>query len=307
VVESAARLAESAGELDTLSIAVSNLGEGYLEAGALDRGRSYLERSLELAERVGELASMGYSLVMIGLVLYYLGEWDEAQACIDRSAEVIRSVGSSWYSAYPPLQIGRLQVAQGAWEEAAHSLEECLAIAEPIGDVQALQGAHRLLGELEVLKGHPETARARLEPLAHGEQLPDQIGLLATLAWAQLEVGAVDQANETVASALEAAEARHNKPNLCEALRIQAMVQTRKEDWGEAQGTFDQAVSLARSLPYPYAEARALHEYGVMRIRQGNLAGARERLDEALAIFLRLGARKETERVEAALMTVSLR
>lgn len=301
ILESVVQLAESVGDLDTLSIAVSNLGEMYFEMGALDRGKMNLERALELAERVGELASMGYSLVMIGWLLYYLGEWDHAKASIDRGAEVIRSVGSSWYSAYPPLQTARLQVAQGDWEEAARNLNECLAIAEPIGDIQALQGAHRLLGELDVLEGRPEEARARLEPLKNGERLTDQIGLLATLAWAHLELGAVDQADEIVAGALDVAHLRRNKPLLPEALRVLGMVRARQGRWDEAQTAFQESISLARSLPYPYVEARALVEYGITQVHHGELEQAREPLGAAMAIFRRLGAKKDVERTEQVL------
>jgi hypothetical protein len=40
-----------------------------------------------------------------------------------------------------------------------------------------------------------------------------------------------------------------------------------------------------------------LHVYGLLHTRKGELAQARERLDAALAIFTRLGARTDMERV----------
>jgi hypothetical protein len=52
---------------------------------------------------------------------------------------------------------------------------------------------------------------------------------------------------------------------------------------------------------YPYAEARLLHVYGEMHARKGEPEPARERLEAALAIFRRLGARKDVERVEQVL------
>lgn len=300
-LESSARLAEAAGDLDVLSLAVSNLGETYVELGELERGRANIERSLHMAQRVGELASMGYSQVMIGWILYYQGEWGKAEAFVTRGAEVIHSVGSSWYSAYPPLQLGRLRLAQGAWIEAARSLEECVAIAGPIGDIQALQGAHRLLGELEVLQGHPEAACARLEPLAGSEPTFDLIGLLATLAWAQLDSGLVIQADVTADKALDLARVRKINLVLPEALRVRAMVCGKQERWNEAQADFEQAVSVARALPYPYGEARALYAWGVLDIGRRKAKEARERLDRALTIFQRLGAMNDAERTRQEL------
>ena len=58
---------------------------------------------------------------------------------------------------------------------------------------------------------------------------------------------------------------------------------------------------VARSVPYPYAEARLLHAYGAMHALKGEQDQAPERLDAAMVIFRRLGARKDVERVEQEL------
>ena len=64
-------------------------------------------------------------------------------------------------------------------------------------------------------------------------------------------------------------------------------------------------MALARSMPYPYAEARLLHMYGRLHIQKGEPQAAREQLEAARAIFARLGARMDTERVEQALDVLS--
>jgi hypothetical protein len=51
-------------------------------------------------------------------------------------------------------------------------------------------------------------------------------------------------------------------------------------------------------MPYPHGEGRLLHAYGLLRARQGQPVQARERLEGALAIFRRLGARPDIERAE---------
>jgi hypothetical protein len=55
-------------------------------------------------------------------------------------------------------------------------------------------------------------------------------------------------------------------------------------------------------MPYPYAEARLLTVEGERYVAQGETGLARERLEEALAIFHRLGARKDVERTLQALV-----
>ena len=59
-------------------------------------------------------------------------------------------------------------------------------------------------------------------------------------------------------------------------------------------------------MPYPYAEGRLLHAYGQMHVAKGEPGPARERLEAALAIFRRLGARKDAERVEQDLAALPL-
>lgn len=60
-------------------------------------------------------------------------------------------------------------------------------------------------------------------------------------------------------------------------------------------------IALAWSLPSPYAEARLLHQLGLLRQQQGEPEQAQERLEGALMIFRQLGARKDVERTEQEL------
>jgi hypothetical protein len=86
-----------------------------------------------------------------------------------------------------------------------------------------------------------------------------------------------------------------------DALRVQAMVTIRQGHWEEATSALDEGLELAQAMPYPYAEARLQHVYGEMYLQKGEPGSARERLEAALAIFRRLGAHKDIERVEQAI------
>jgi hypothetical protein len=85
------------------------------------------------------------------------------------------------------------------------------------------------------------------------------------------------------------------------ALRVQAMVRICQEHWDEAEQALEEGLALAQSMPYPYGQARLLQVYGEMHVKRGEPQPARERLEAALAIFRRLGARKDIERVEQML------
>jgi hypothetical protein len=79
------------------------------------------------------------------------------------------------------------------------------------------------------------------------------------------------------------------------------MVRIQQGCWEEAMTALDEACALARAMPYPHAEALILRELGQLSRRKGKAADARERLEEALAVFQRLGARKDVERTEQEL------
>jgi tetratricopeptide (TPR) repeat protein len=300
VLATSVPLAEAAGDLDVLSIALNNLADSYLRTGELDQSRRYLERALEMAERVGNTPYTGFIMVNLAELLNYLGEWDEGGKHLERGAEVVRAAGASWWAAYPPLHRGYLRLRQGRWEDASDALEEAISLADPIGDLQALEYANWFLGEVELMQGRPDAARARLEPLIPAEG-PYTACLRTTLAWAYLEQGEVDRAEETAARGLAIAWERQNRLYVPGLLQVQGMVLSRQGKWDGAERVFAEAISLAQSMPYPYAEARALHEYGAMHIRKGEPEKARERLEEALAIFRRIGAKKDVERTEQAL------
>jgi tetratricopeptide (TPR) repeat protein len=105
--------------------------------------------------------------------------------------------------------------------------------------------------------------------------------------------------------AVTRARAEHDRLSLVDALRVQALVATREEHWAEAACALEEGLALARSLPYPYAEAHLLYAHAEMHTQKGERDAARERLEAALAIFRRLGARKDAERTEQALAMLS--
>jgi hypothetical protein len=69
----------------------------------------------------------------------------------------------------------------------------------------------------------------------------------------------------------------------------------------EASAALEGALSWARSMPYPYAEAKLSREYGILHLREGEPGRAWERLRAALEVFRRLGAKKDAEQTRRTL------
>jgi tetratricopeptide (TPR) repeat protein len=180
------------------------------------------------------------------------------------------------------------------------ALADALTLAEETADLQARRWAATTMAELEIREGRPDLAQARLAPVLDrpGLEECDVTTLLPVLAWAHLEQGSMAQAADILEQALARARRQDMRLVVVEALRIQALGALRQGDSEVAARSLAEGLHLVRGIPYPYAEARFLYLYGQVYIQKDEQQPARERLAAALAIFRRLGARKDAERTE---------
>jgi tetratricopeptide (TPR) repeat protein len=190
-------------------------------------------------------------------------------------------------------------------------LQEGIATVESSGDLQGLRWAHRVLAEQDLLERRPDAALDRLQPLLDRPGLEEALvtDLLPVLAEAQLALGQVEVAEETAANAVTRAIRQKNRLSHVRALRARSKVLAERGRRDGAQADLEEAVTLAHQIAYPYAEAQALYEMGMLRLRQGGEGADRNRLtsqaweplEAALAIFARLGAKGDVERTKQTL------
>jgi tetratricopeptide (TPR) repeat protein len=174
-----------------------------------------------------------------------------------------------------------------------------MAAARSTNDLQELRAAAGIMAEKEILEGRPEEAVALMAPLVEGgaEEDWEVTMILPVYAWAQLECGHVERGSEIIVAALRRIGER-NRVVLVEALRVHGIALAAQGRYGEAEDAFRRTVELARSMPWPYAEARALYRLGVLLLDMGSPREARSHLDAAVATFRRLGAHPFVERAE---------
>jgi tetratricopeptide (TPR) repeat protein len=301
VIEAALPLVERGGDLSSLWRTQLNLGEALKISGDMQGSMRSTECSVETAKRIGNLDQLAFSLSNLGGSLALLGDWKGAREALERAVALSREGGGRDPNALTGL--AQLCLWEGNGEEASRLLRDALALAEQSGDRQMQEWAWIHIAEMEVLAGRPGQARRQVEQLASREDA--ELGLLLpTLAWVYLADRDVSMADQTAARAVQVSQGQ--QVYLVDALRVQAMVLIRQERYEEAQRSLDEGIELARSLPFPYAEARLLFEEGVMRMRRGEVESGRDRLKEALAIFRRLGAPGDIERTEQELPVAPL-
>jgi uncharacterized protein HemY len=212
----------------------------------------------------------------------------------------------SHFSASLLIDLGDQYLLQGEHDKASRYLEEPFTIAARSGQEEQIPYLQIPLAEWDLREGRPEEALARLAALltTPGFQTPSDHRAMQLAAEAYLHRGAYALAEPLVREGLEEATRQGTAIALPGWLHIEGMLALRRRSWDDAERALDRAVSLARSMPYPYQEARALYTYGLLAEHREELEQARERLVSALELFRRLGAEPDAAHVEQALARV---
>jgi tetratricopeptide (TPR) repeat protein len=304
VLEGIIPVAEACLDHYGLGLAIGVSGELLKLLGQFEQCRVYRNRGIAHAERVADPALVISTGGELGEVLFLLGDWEGARACFERTLQIIDCVDSPWHAGFGRLGMATLELAEGNRGEAVQLIKRCLHDAERLGHGHWSRNARRLLALADLRDGLPTEALRRLRQLAADEQA-GHAGTLVLLAWAYLDGRAVEQAGEAIERAISLVTERNNRLDLCEALLVQGRIHAARAEMQKAQWSFTEARALAAAMPHPYAEARILFEQGQLNALQGEIQRARMRLEEALAVFRRLGARKDIERTDHVLIELA--
>jgi tetratricopeptide (TPR) repeat protein len=301
-------IAEAANDYYGLLSAVHYLGMMCLAEGDFPAALGHYDRALQLAERLSARSRICAETANLAEVWFYRGEWQRARELAERALELMRAASSGRTASYFQYanvwrQVAMIRAAVGEWESARPCLEESIALAEKLPYPEALRASQGLWAEHEMASGAPEAALARLDPLVTGVDAGELsvMCLLPTLAEAQAALGDTTAAERILADAVAQAQAQHHLLALVDLLRAHGVVLTQQERAEEASRVFEEAVTVARSISYPYAEGRALYALGCLHSSQREWQAARGRLQEALDIFRRLGALTDEEGAAQAL------
>lgn len=284
-------LTEATGDLWTQVLALDRAATSHILRGEFREARADIERGMVVGWQLDDQLVSGLMTLNRGILCFYTGVWQQARADLRWASAMLRPRQAPARAALAAVWRGRLSLTQGRWERADFQLRRGLTLTEQRGDAQPAILAHCALAERELMERKPDEARIRLEALLAGDEyrMSDVTEALALLGWAHLELGDERQGEALVAASVMRASATGLQGVLADALRIQALVATHEGRWQDAQVSLAEALSLARALPYPYAEAKALYVSGQLLIQRGDSQRGREQLATARAILSQLG------------------
>jgi len=201
--------------------------------------------------------------------------------------------------------VGFHYLRQGEWDKARDYLEGAIAVHKDRNNLAAVDACSFALGSLSLEEGNfpkaEELLLKSLEICRTGGNVLFELWVLPVLAELYIKIGQPEKAAEYVDRGFELMKPDQNWYGLPAPMYLaRGMLATVRKDWDTATESFDRAIQINRQYQLPWDEARTLYERGLMSLARGGKGDrdkAHEDLDEALAIFQKVGAKKDAEKV----------
>ena len=288
-------LAATEGQTTVFTASRTCHGLQLLWAGELDAAREVLRQELAEYERLGRYVVRDELLCYLAEVECRAGNWEaaarHAQEAYEIDVESGRVLGQG-HMLFPRALIAALTGdVDAARSDAEEGLRRCLR-NEDILDTTC----HRaVLGFLELSLSNPLAAMERLEPaLAFLDEMgspePGIIPVAPDAIEALVAVGRLEEA-EALLDRLERQGRTLDRPwAIATAGRCRGLLTAARGDLSAARSALAQALVEHRRLPQPFELARTLLVKGEVERRAKQKRAARSTLEQALELFLALGA-----------------
>jgi tetratricopeptide (TPR) repeat protein len=272
----------------------------------IPRARKWGEKALPEATKFGIPTMELFLRRPLTLVYTLSGEVAKAEESC-RAVETIQDTAEIGASC--PFEdvagIGFHYLRQGEWDKAREYLEWAIAVYKDRTNLASVNACCLALGSLNLEEGNfpkaEELLLKSLEICRNGGNVIFELWVLPVLAELYLKMGQPDKAAEYVDGGFELMKPEQNWYGLPAPMYLaRGMLVTARKDWGTATESFDKAIQINRQYQLPWDEAKTLYERGLMylaRGRKGDRDKAHEDLDEALAVFQKIGAKKDVEKV----------
>ncbi len=271
-----------------------------------------IPRALEWGERVllevTKMGDVGLGLINATLLLTYT-----LSGQISKAMEWCHYVESSLEQRFPrhpglledSASRGFLYLRLGEWDKAREDLEWALSVNEDRCNLVAANACCITLGNLNLeMEDYSKAEELLLKSLGicqKGGNVVSELWALPVLAELYLKMGQPDKAAEYVNRGFELMKPEQNWYGLPAPIYLaKGMLAVARKDWDTATRSFDKAIQVNRQYQLPWDEAKTLYERGLMYLArggQGDRNKAHKDLDEALAIFQKVGAKKDAQKV----------
>jgi DNA-binding CsgD family transcriptional regulator len=270
-------------------------GLQLLWAGGLDAAREVLHQELTQYERLGRYVVRGELLTYLAEVECRAGNWKVAARHAQEAYDI--DVEAGWLLGLGHLLFPRALVAAhtGDVDAARSDAEEGLRHGLRNEDLLDASCNRAVLGFLELSLSNPAAAMEHLGPALTfldemGSPEPGIVPVAPDAIEALVSLGRLEEA-EALLNRLERQGRTLDRPwAIATAGRGRGLLTAARSDLSAARSALEQALVEHRRVPQPFELARTLLVKGEVERRAKQKRAARSTLEEALGLFLALGA-----------------
>jgi DNA-binding CsgD family transcriptional regulator len=277
-------------------------------SGELERARRLLEELREALNAREDPEEEG-ALWYLSVLEWRAGNWELAARYAADSLAHRAQFGLEGGQAPAELPAALIAAHRGQIEDARDRSERALKLAEADGSRIAQSGHRWVLGFIALSRGDAATA---LEHLRRAWEIRDSSRLfepghrleLADTLEALIAVGELGEAERRLIPWEERSRALDRSWAMAITARCRALLLAARGDLAGAQISFERALAEHARTQDPFQHARTLLALGVTQRRARQRGAARVTLEQALAIFERLGAPLWGEKARAELRRI---
>ena len=259
-LERALTISREAGDVLHESFSLSFIGLATNWAGNYDEASRLLSDGLRIARENNLLVPLLYGLFMNGVTLIGKGDYDAALAALEEGLALSEKVGSEVQRYRMLNSLGWLQMECGNLERAIELNRQGAEGARKRGDPETIANPEINLGDIFLAKGDLTQAHEFLDGIhrlvkdpATSEWMKWRYSthLFASLGDLWLARGDCGKAKEFCDHSLDIATRTQSRKNLVKGWRLRGEIAQARHQWGEAESTLRQALTIAEEIGNP--------------------------------------------------------
>jgi tetratricopeptide (TPR) repeat protein len=242
------------------------------------------------------------ALKNLGAVYFNLGQLAEAADYSEQALTMSKQLRDHLQTARVYINLGPIKYVGGDWQGAVDDLEKGLAIAQRLGSLDVTLSLYTNLGGMYVEKGDHAKAFRHLNGalrLTEGRHAHQEVTAKIRLAQLYMYEAKREKADATLQEAETLARRINDQASLATILGCQAIVRQGLGDLEGAQQLVQDALALDKALGYQFSMGQNLRILGSVALARNDIAAANEAFAQSLEIL------EELDPYQAALTQLS--